>query len=101
MFFLINYLFLIKWLDMITTPILYKCIMTIYLIMIIYFIELIIYILLPSKDKNNNILFTEYYQSKFLVTSIIGWIKLLLFFLWFLYNSTLNNIEMKIDSLAN
>ena len=78
MFFLIYYLFFIKWIDLITTPILYKCIMTLYLFILASIIKIIIPIFLPF--------------DHFLVTSIIGWMKFLFFFLWFLdLNSNYNS----------
>lgn len=89
MFFLINYLFFIKWIDLITSPILYKCIMTFYLFILASIIYIIIPIILPFdiiKNKKDEILFTQSFHDNFLITSIIGWMKLLFFFLWFLYN---------------
>lgn len=66
---------------MITSPFLYKCIMTFYLVILIFLIEIIINQLLPLDIKGDG-LFTETVENKFLITSIIGWMKILLVCLW-------------------
>lgn len=67
MFFLINYLFFIKWIDLITSPILYKCIMTFYLFILASIIYIIIPIILPFdiiKNKKDDYILEMYYLNQ-------------------------------------
>ena len=77
---LILYLFFIKWIDLITSPFLYKIIITLYLLGILFLIKKILPWIIDKKKESVN--------NTFLISSIIGWIIMLLLIIWFLCNSS-------------
>ena len=73
---LILYIFAIKWIDLIRSPFLYKCIITFYLLIILFLFQQLIPFILPSINKT------------FLLSAMFGWILVLLAIVWFLCNTS-------------